>query len=185
VSLDPSPTATGTRADAAPGVLDRATALLRIYTRAFLAQGVGLVGLAWCLVENLPWVALGLTALVLIDQAVFLRGRAALPGAPRLQAWVDLWCLGVSAADILILFAALFRAAGLRDGSGAAVTDPLSCLAFAVATLARLDLGLLAANGAGRLLAALEALLGDIALIGAVAALLNAAWRRSTTFTWL
>ena len=184
MSLDPAPTARAARADAAPGVLDRATALLRVYTRAFLAQGVGIVGLAWCLAQNLPGVALGLTVLVLIDQAVFLRGRAVLPGTPKLQAGLDAWCLGVSAADLLILFAALFRAAGLRDGSGAIVNDPLSCLAFAVATLARLDLGLVPTGGGGRLLAAVEALLGDLALIGAVAALLHTAWRRSTTFTW-
>lgn len=161
----------------APGLMDRMAALLRVYTRAFLSQGVGLVGLAWCLAQNMPWVALGLAVLVLIDQAVFLRGRAPLAGARGLQAGLDLWCLAVSAADLLILFAAAFRATGLREVGGGAVADPLSCLAFAVATLARLDLGLAPMGGAGRLVAAGEALLGDALLLWAVVALVRAGLR--------
>lgn len=159
-------------------IVDRAAELARIYTRAFLAQGAGLVGLAWCLDQNLPVVALGLTALVLIDQAVFLRGRPALVGAARLQAGLDVWCLGVSCADLLILFATLFRATGLREVGGGAVADPLSCLAFAVATAARLDLGLAPIGGSGRLLAALEALLADVALVVALAGAIRLALRR-------
>lgn len=178
MSSEPSPTAAqGERRAGLPEIGRLATALVRIYARAFLAQGAGLVGLAWCLAQNLPGVALGLAALVLIDQVIFLRGRAALPGGARLQAGLDVWCLGVSGADLLLVFATLFRAAGLRDG-GAPVSDPLSCLAFAVATLARLDLGLVPAGGGGRLVAACEALLGDAALLLALAALLRAVLRR-------
>ena len=150
-------------------LLDRATALIRVYTRAFLAQGVGIVGLAWCLSANLPWAALGLTLLVLADQAIFLRGRQPLEGQAGLQMGLDAWCLCVSAADLLLLLATVFRATGLREIGGGAVVDPMSCLGFAVATLARLDLGLVPVSGAGRLLAAVAALLGDIALIAAAA----------------
>lgn len=159
-------------------LIDRATALLRVYTRAFLAQGVGIVGLAWCLAANLPGAALGLTVLVLADQAVFLRGRPPLENQRGLQAGLDAWCLCVSAADILLLFATAFRATGLRESGGGAVADPLSCLAFAVATLARLDLGLAPVGGTGRLLAGFEALLGDAALIAATAAAVAVALRR-------
>ncbi|MDX7952710.1 hypothetical protein P7D22_16200 [Lichenihabitans sp. Uapishka_5] len=161
----------------ASGLMDRAAAVLRIYTRAFLSQGVGLVGLAWCLSQNLPFVALGLAVLVLADQAVFLRGRAPLPQARGLQRGLDLWCLAVSAADLLILFAAAFRATGLREIGGGPVSDPLSCLAFAVAVLARLDLGLAPLGGAGRLVAAGEALFGDALLLWALAALGRAAFK--------
>ncbi len=164
--------------DAPPRIMDLATAFVRVYTRAFLAQGVGIIGLVWCLSQNLPWVALGLAALVLIDQAIFLRGRPILTGSAKLQAALDIWCLLVSCIDLLLLFAALFRAAGLREAAGGPVSDPLSCFAFALATLARLDLGLVPIGAAGRLAAAFEALLGDLALLAAFAVVVRSAARR-------
>ena len=176
-------TRSGAEHDGPSRLADRAAEVARTYTRAFLAQGAGFVGLAWCLDQNLPAVALGLTALVLIDQAIFLRGRPRLAGAPGLQAGLDLWCLCVSCADLLLLFAALFRATGLREAGGVAVADPLSCLAFAVATAARLDLGLAPVGGGGRLVAALEALLADAALVAALAGAIRLALRRRPDVT--
>jgi hypothetical protein len=146
--------------------LGELTGLLRAYTRAFLSQGAGLVGLAWCLAENLPGASVALAVLVLIDQAVFLKGRrSALEQRGALHRLLDGWCLAVSGADVLLTLATGLRSLGVQDGLGRPVTDPLSCLAYAVASFAHVDLHLVATTGGGRLLAAATALAGDATLV--------------------
>ena len=158
-------------------MLENLQRVLRIYTRAFVAQGVGIVGLLWCLFDNHPTVGLVLTGLVLIDQIVFLRQRFA-PGEPRMrwQTGLHIWCFCISLADLLVLFAALFQTEGLRGGPGSApVSDPLDFLAYSIASFARLDLGLSPTTGSGRLLATAEALLGYGVLLVSWALILRAA----------
>jgi hypothetical protein len=155
-------------------MVDDLAGLLRTYTRAFLSQGVGIVGLAWCLAETLPLASVALTALVIVDQAIFLRGRWRAPdrNAP-VHVALNAWCLLVSAADLTLCVGAGLRGLGVQDGAGRPVEDPLSCLAFALASLGHVDLHLAAATGGGRLLVAATGLLGDVALVGA----LVTAWR--------
>lgn len=149
------------------------TGLLRTYTRAFLSQGVGIVGLAWCLAENLPTAAALLTALVLVDQIIFLRGRWAVQDG-RIGRVLNGWCLLVSGLDVLLFLATLLRTLGIRDGGGQAVSDPLTCLAFALASFGHGDLHLTAATGGGRLLVAVLSCLGDATLLGLLVIVL---WR--------
>lgn len=155
--------------------LDELTGLLRTYTRAFLSQGAGLVGLAWCLAENLPAASVVLAALVLADQAVFLRGRwAASDKRKAVQVALDGWCLAVSLADVLLALATGLRSLGVQDGAGRPVTDPLSCFAYALASFAHVDLHLAATTGGSRLLIAAAALLGDAVMLAILVASL---WR--------
>ena len=157
--------------------LDRLQDVLRTYTRAFLAQGVGVIGLLWCLFDRHPRLGLVLTCLVLLDQAVFLRGRLAQRRrATPLEVGLDLWCLGVSLGDGLLLGAIGFQETGLRTGMGEGVTEPLDFLAFATASFFHLGSDLAAVTTAGRFLAIASALGGWAALIGLGLALLR--WRR-------
>ena len=154
-------------------MVDDLSLILRTYTRTFVTQSVGIIGLIWCLAQNQTFLACLLAALVLTDQGLFLRARFApeTRGFP-FRTVLNLWCLAVTAVDLLILFAAIFRGAGLHEiADGKPVTDPLSCLAYAIATLARFDVGLAASKGTGRFAAAVEALVGDVVLLGGFAAI--------------
>ena len=150
-------------------MLDRLQWILKTYTRSFVAQGIGIIGLLWCLFDDHPRFAFGLTLLVLIDQAVFLRERFAARDADAAwQTVLHLWCLAVSLADILILFGTFFQAEGLRQvGIAEPARDPLDALAFSLASFAHLEAGVAAVTASGRLLAALEGLIGWIVLVTA------------------
>ena len=155
-------------------MLNDLTGLLRTYTRAFLSQGVGIVGLAWCLAENLPTAAAALAALVLVDQFIFLRGHwTRHDGHGAMAGVLNGWCLVVSGLDVLLFLATSLRSLGIRDGAGQPVADPLSCLAFALASFAHVDLHLSAATGGGRLLVAAVAGLGDATALGVLAAVVG------------
>jgi hypothetical protein len=148
-------------------MVEHLTLVLRTYTRAFVSQGVGIIGLVWCLVEGQAALATALTVLVLADQALFLRGRmtGAAP-AFRLQRVVDGWCIAVSVLDVVICFTAIIRSSGLRDGAGGpAANSPLDSLAYVLATLAHGSTALVPATAAGRLLGAVLALCGPVALL--------------------
>ena len=150
-------------------MLDRLQWILKTYTRSFVAQGIGIIGLLWCLFDDHPRFAFGLTVLVLIDQAVFLRERFAARDTDAVwQTVLHVWCLAVSLADILILFGAFFQAEGVRQvGAAEPARDPLDALAFSLASFAHLDVALAAATASGRLLAALEGLIGWVVLMTA------------------
>ena len=155
-------------------MFDDVQLIVKTYTRAFVSQSIGIIGLLWCLYDNHLGFGVLLTLLVLADQAIFLRTRFAREnrGFP-FQTALNVWCLFVSAVDILVLFAILYQAVGLHDAHAAPVTDPLDFLAFSVATFARLGSDLTVPTGAGRLLAACQALMSDAVLVGfAVAVLL-------------
>lgn len=154
-------------------MLDDLQPMLKANARVFFSQSFGIVGLFWCLFDGHPDLGVLLTLLVLADQAVFLYGRVPRErGIRSLQAALDLWCGLVSVFDVVMLFAVLFRAYELRDGAGAAVSDPLDALSFSVSTFFRLGSDLLPGSPVSRLLASGEALLGSGFLI-AVAILIG------------
>lgn len=141
--------------------------MLTTNARVFFSQCFGIVGLFWCLFDSHPHLGVLLTLLVLADQATFLYGRVPLkPGTPSLQAPLDLWCGLVGVFDLVMLFAVLFRAYGLRDGAGVAASDPMNALSFSVAIFFRLGSDLLPGSPVSRLLASGEALLGSAFLVG-------------------
>ncbi|MCW6509910.1 hypothetical protein [Lichenifustis flavocetrariae] len=160
-------------------MVDDLSLILKTYTRTFLTQSVGIIGLIWCLAQNQAAFACVLAVLVLTDQGLFLRARFASEtrGFP-LRTFLNIWCLAVSAMDVLILFAAIFRSAGLHQvADGKPVADALSCLAYAIAAFAHADVGVAASSGAGRLAAAVEALLGDAVLMGGITGIALHVWR--------
>ena len=156
-------------------MLDDVPLILKLYTRIFLSQGVGLVGLLWCLGERQATLGVILATLLLADQIIFFRTRLP-PDTLNVshRRIIDGWCLAVGALDVLIVFAILYQAAGLHETNrGLAITDAQSALAYSIATIARLGLDLSPSTGGGRLLASVEALLGDAVLIAAVVAIIR------------
>jgi hypothetical protein len=154
-------------------MFDTLTLVVRAYTRAFVSQGVGIIGLVWCLAEGQAALAMALTLLVLADQAIFMRDRRrrAAP-AFRFQWLLDGWCYAVSGLDVLIGLAAVIRAGGLRDGAGGALTTaPLDSLAYVMAAVTHGPTSFVPATPGGRLLGAALAAAGAVAFLAALAAI--------------
>ena len=159
--------------------IDAIQLIVQTYARAFLSQGVGIIGLAWCLYDRHVLLGAVLTVLLLVDQAIFLPARFA-PAAASVpfRTPLNFWCLFVSVLDVLILYAMFYQAAGLREPSSeAAVVDPSNFLAFSISIFIHGPVDLVPRTGAGRLLVAGEGLLGYVMLIAAGVAV-SLVWTR-------
>jgi Ion channel len=93
--------------------------------------------------------------------------------------WLWVAVTSLCAAIIVVSNAAMFRLFGLKNASGANVTDGLDCLYFSVVTITTVGYGdLVPAPGPARFFAACEALTGYFVLALLVNLLMNVSRRR-------